>query len=116
MRTRLAALMFLEYAVQGLWAVPLAAFLMGSPHEGGLNMPAGHVALIYATMAIGATVTPLLLGLLCDRLFAMQRMLAVLHVVGAGILGAALFWCVQSQGYVRAAFDTVDEREKECHV
>jgi nucleoside transporter len=86
MRTRLAALMFLEYAVQGLWSVPLAAFLMGSPHEGGMNMPAGSVALIYATMAIGATVTPLLLGLLCDRLFAMQRMLGVLHLVGAGLL------------------------------
>ena len=52
MRTRLAALMFLEYAVQGLWAVPLAAFLMASPHEGGLNMRPGPVALIYATMGI----------------------------------------------------------------
>ena len=50
MRTRLAAVLFLEYAVQGLWSVPLAAFLMGSPHEGGLNMPAGPVALIYTTL------------------------------------------------------------------
>ena len=73
MRTRLGLVMFLEYAVQGLWAVPLAAFLMGSPHEGGLNMPAGPVALIYATMAVGAVLTPLLVGLLCDRLFAVQR-------------------------------------------
>src|SRR5437868_5097671 len=88
MRTRLAAVLFLEYAVQGLWAVPLAAFLMGSPHEGGLNMPAGPVALIYATMAIGAIVTPLLVGLLCDRLFPVQRMLAGLHLVGAGLLAA----------------------------
>src|SRR5205823_15064054 len=93
MRTRLAALMFLEYAVQGLWSVPLAAFLMGSPHEGGLNMPAGPVALIYATMAVGATLTPLLVGLLCDRLFAVQRTLAFLHLLGAGMLGVALWWC-----------------------
>src|SRR5580698_3125015 len=104
MRTRLAALMFLEYAVQGLWAVPLASFLMGSPHEGGLNMPAGHVALIYATMAVGATVTPLLLGLLCDRLFAAQRMLAVLHLVGAGLLSVALVLCGNSVRQTGDAF------------
>jgi nucleoside transporter len=104
MRTRLAALMFLEYAVQGLWAVPLAAFLMGSPHEGGLNMRPGPVALIYATVAIGATVTPLLLGLLCDRLFAVQRVLAVLHLVGAGLL-AAMFWSsLSSANDARTAF------------
>src|SRR5689334_16502437 len=94
LRTRLAAVMFLEYAVQGLWVVPLAAFLMGSPHEGGLNMPAGHVALIYATLAIGATLSPLVVGLLADRLFQLQRVLGVLHLVGAGLLAAALWWCL----------------------
>jgi nucleoside transporter len=107
MRTRLAAVLFLEYAVQGLWSVPLAAFLMGSPHEGGLNMPAGPVALIYATMAVGATLTPLLVGLLCDGLFAVQRMLAVLHFVGAALLAMALWWCVRSQNEVRTAFEEV---------
>src|SRR2546421_11453926 len=104
LRARLAALMFLTYAVMGLWAVTLGAFLMGAPHEGGLNMPAGHVALIYATMAIGATVTPLFIGLLCDRLFAVQRMLAVLHFVGAGLLAAMLLWCVYSANEVHNAF------------
>ncbi len=106
MPTRLAALMFLEYAVYGLWSVPLTAFLMGSPHEGGLNMPAGPVALIYATMAMGAVIMPLLLGLLCDRLFAMQRMLGVLHLVGAGLLAVALWWCVASKNDVRDTFLT----------
>src|SRR5215211_4008640 len=94
MRPLLAALMFLEYAVQGLWVVPLAPFLMASPHEGGLNMPAGHVALLYATFAIGATLSPLIVGLVADRLFPLQRVLAVLHLVGAGLLAAALWWCL----------------------
>src|SRR5947207_1857627 len=104
LRTRLAALMFLEYAVQGLWVVPLAAFLMGSPHEGGLNMPAGDVALIYATLAIGATLSPLIVGLLADRVFQLQRVLAVLHLVGAGLLGTALWWSVSSASNVRQPF------------
>jgi nucleoside transporter len=77
---------------------------MASPHEGGLNMPAGPVALIYATMAIGAVVTPLLVGLLCDRLFAVQRVLAVLHLVGAGLLAAMLCWCVASREDVWTVF------------
>jgi nucleoside transporter len=96
--------MFLEYAVQGVWAVPLGAFLMGSPHEGGLNMPAGHVAAIYATMAVGALVTPLVVGLLCDRLFAMQRVLAVLHFVGAALLATMLWWSVTAAEDLRSTF------------
>jgi nucleoside transporter len=107
LRPRLAALMFLTYAVYGVWAVTLGAFLMGSPHEGGLNMPAGHVALIYATLAVGATVSPLLAGLLADRLFATQRVLAVLHLVGAGLLAAMLWVCVSSTGQVRQEFDRI---------
>jgi nucleoside transporter len=87
LRVRLAGLMFLQYFVMGLWAVTLGAFLMGSPHEGGLNMSARHVGLIYGTLAIGATVSPLFVGLLADRLFATQRVLAVLHMLGAGLLG-----------------------------
>jgi nucleoside transporter len=110
MRTRLAAMMFLQYAVQGLWAVPLAAFLMASPHEGGLNMPAGRVALIYATMSIGALVSPLLLGLICDRLVAVQRMLAGLHFVGAGLLAAMLVWGVRCEKDVQDAFDEIADR------
>src|SRR5690242_20939790 len=95
-RARLAGLMFLQYFVMGLWAVTLGAFLMGSPHEGGLNMTARHVGLIYGTMALGATVAPLFVGLLADRLFATQRVLAALHLLGAGLLAAAA-WTSETQ-------------------
>src|SRR5438105_2073302 len=86
---RLAGLMFLQYFVMGLWAVTLAAFLMGSPHEGGLNLSARHVGLIYGTSAIAATISPLFVGLLADRLFATERVLAVLHLIGAVLLSMA---------------------------
>src|SRR5689334_20587518 len=104
-RARLAGLMFLQYFVMGLWAVTLGAFLMGSPHEGGLNMTARHVGLIYGTMALGATVAPLFAGLLADRLFATQRVLAFLHLLGAGILAVTLWWCWLSMYYVEDAFN-----------
>src|SRR5207249_3662787 len=108
---RLAGLMFLQYFVMGLWAVTLAAFLMGSPHEGGLNLTAGHVGLIYGTLALGATVSPLFVGLLADRLFATQRVLAALHLVGAGLLAAMLWLCTQHQKDVRAIFDLHADKE-----
>src|SRR5262249_43712841 len=82
-------LMFWQYFVFGLWAVTLAAFLMGSPHEGGLNLSARHVGLIYGTSAIAATLSPLFIGLLADRLFATQHVLAALHLIGAVLLMAA---------------------------
>jgi nucleoside transporter len=104
---RLAGLMFVQYFVMGLWAVTLGAFLMGSPHEGGLNLSARHVGLIYSTFAIAATLAPLLVGLIADRLFATQRVLAVLHLIGAGLLGAALWWSVQSAKDVWATFERV---------
>jgi nucleoside transporter len=103
--------MFLQYFVMGLWAVTLGAFLMGSPHEGGLNLSARHVGLIYGTMAIGATVSPLFVGLLADRLFATQRVLAALHLLGAGILLAACLTCVGYAADVREAFDRIARRE-----
>jgi nucleoside transporter len=110
-RARLAGLMFLQYFVMGLWAVTLAAFLMGSPHEGGLNLTARHVGLIYGTMAIGATVAPLFVGLLADRLFATQRVLAALHLLGAGLLGAMVWWSASCVREVRSAFDEIAQGE-----
>ena len=86
LRVRLSVMMFLQYAVMGLWAVTLPTFLKATPLEGGLNLSARDVGLIYGTLALGATVAPLFVGLLADRLFAIQRVLTVLHLVGAVLL------------------------------
>src|SRR3954452_1908356 len=102
---RLAGLMFWQYSVMGLWAVTLAAFLMGSPHEGGLNLSARHVGLIYGTSAVAATLSPLFVGLLADRLFATQRVLAVLHLLGAVLLTAAARTGEAYQADVEHAFN-----------
>src|SRR5262249_19128208 len=77
---------------------------MGSPHEGGLNLSARHVGLIYGTLAIGATVSPLFVGLLADRLFATQRVLAALHLLGAGLLGGMLWASMVYAKEVRTVF------------
>jgi nucleoside transporter len=105
LRLRLSILMFLEFGILGLWAVPLPTFLKAAPHEGGLGLSAGDIGLIYSTLALGATLSPLLVGLLADRLFATQRVLAVLHLAGAGLLLLAFRTCVSHQADVELAFD-----------
>src|SRR5436190_6233795 len=102
---RLAGLMFLQYFVMGLWAVTFAAFLMGSPHAGGLNLSARHVGLIFGTFALAATVSPLFVGLLADRLFATQRVLAALNLLGAVLLTAAARTGGAYQAEVEHAFN-----------
>src|SRR5437588_7677592 len=105
LRLRLSLLMFLQYAILGLWAVTLPTFLKSPPNEGGLALPARDVGLLYGTLALGATIAPLFVGLLADRLFATQRVLAVLHFAGAVLLIAAAHACEKHRDEVAFAFD-----------
>jgi len=81
---RLSVMMFLEYFVWGSWYVTLGTWLAGSLHFSGQQI--GWAA---GTTAIGAIVAPFLVGLVADRYFATQRVLAALHCAGAVLLFAA---------------------------
>ena len=103
LRMRLSVMMFLQYFVWGAWAVALVTFLSNLPTEGGLDFSGGDVGWIYATSAIGAMISPLFIGLFADRLFATQRVLAVLHLAGAGLLAWAAYTCNQQMPAVQVA-------------
>jgi nucleoside transporter len=83
-RAKLCVMMFLQYAIWGSWAVSMGGYLNSELHFSGEQIGA-----IYATTAIAAMISPLYIGFLADRLFATERMIAVLHLIGAGLLGAA---------------------------
>jgi nucleoside transporter len=83
-RLKLSVMMFLQYAVWGSWAVSMGGYL-----DGTLGFTGGQIGAIYATTAIAAMISPLYMGYLADRLFATEKMIAVLHLIGAGLLGAA---------------------------
>ncbi len=83
-RTKLSVMMFLQYAIWGSWAVSMGGYL-----DGTLGFSGGQIGAIYATTAIAAMISPLYMGYLADRLFATEKMIAVLHLIGAGLLGAA---------------------------
>ena len=81
LRLRLSGMMFLEYFVWGSWFVTLGTYLIKTR-----QFSAPDVGLAYGTSALGALVAPLLVGMVADRFFATERILAVLHLAGGGLL------------------------------
>ena len=71
----------LSLELRGTWYVT-----MGTYATTRLNFAGGQVGLVYGSTAVGALVSPLIVGIVADRFFPTQRILAVLHLVGAGLL------------------------------
>ena len=83
-RLKLSIMMFLQYAIWGAWAVSIGGYL-GST----LKFTGAEIGAVYATTAIAAMISPIYVGYLADKLFATEKMIAVLHLIGAVLLGAA---------------------------
>ena len=83
---RLAAMVFLHYFVWSCWYNTLSVYLLK------LNFTGGQIGLAYGTTAIGALISPFLIGVIADRYVPAQRLLGVLHLLGAGLL-----WWISQQ-------------------
>lgn len=81
MKWRLRLMMLFEYAIWGAWYVTVGTWLGKTLHFSGQEIGA-----IAGTTAIGAMISPLFVGLLADRLFDTRSVLAILHIIGAGLL------------------------------
>ena len=81
MRVRLSLMMFLEYFIWGAWYVTLGTWLGQQLHFSG-----EQIGVVAGTTALGAAISPFLVGLMADQLFANQRLLAALHGIGGLLL------------------------------
>ncbi len=95
---RLAAMMFLQYFGLSAAIVPLTRYLQTPPADGGLGFSPTHVGYIYMTFAVGAVVAPMVVGLLADRWFAAEKVIAGTHALMAALMGAAGWWCDHYDG------------------
>lgn len=84
MKMRLSAMMFLEYFTWGAWYVTFGTWLSASLHLTGQQ-----IGVAAGTTAVGAILAPFLVGLIADKYFSTQRVLAALHCAGAVLLLAA---------------------------
>jgi nucleoside transporter len=71
-------MMFLEFFIWGAWFVTLGIFLNSNLHATG-----GQSASVFSTQSWGAIIAPFIIGLIADRYFNAEKILGVLHLVGA---------------------------------
>ena len=75
---QLSLMMFLEFFIWGGWFVTMGIYLPNS-----LKTSGGEIAMAYSTQSWGAIIAPFIIGLIADRFFNAERILGILHLVGA---------------------------------
>ncbi len=80
-RAKLSVMMFLEYFVYGAWYVTAGTYLTET-----LKFSGSRVGLAYGSMGIAAMISPFFVGMIADRFFSSERVMAILLIVGAALL------------------------------
>ncbi len=80
-QAQLSIMMFLEFFIWGGWFVTLGSFLGNN-----LNASGAETGMAYSTQSWGAIIAPFIIGLIADRFFNAEKILGVLHILGAVLM------------------------------
>lgn len=100
-RLQLSVMMFLEFFVWGSWYVTAPNYL------GTIGFTAGDFGWTYSVGPIAGIISPFFVGMVADRFFPAQRVLGVMHLMGALLMfGATMLMGGESPspGLINLAF------------
>ncbi|XLS28962.1 nucleoside permease [Flavobacteriaceae bacterium M23B6Z8] len=78
---QLSFMMFLEFFIWGGWFVTLGTYLATN-----LQATGAETAMAFSTQSWGAIIAPFIIGLIADRYFNAEKILGVLHIIGAVLM------------------------------
>lgn len=81
-RFRLSAMMFINFFIWGIWFVTMGTYLT----MGKIAADGAQTGLAYGTQCLGAIIAPFIVGIIADRFVSAQKILGVLHLMGAVIM------------------------------
>jgi len=82
-KIRLGAMMFVQYIIWGAWYVTLTNYLTST-----LGFTGTQAGAVFGTTALASLLAPFFVGLVADRFFATERVMATLYALGAVLLVA----------------------------
>ena len=80
-RIQLCIMMFLNFFVWGAWFVTLNTFLINNLKASGAQSGS-----VFSTQSWGAIIAPFIIGLIADRFFNAEKILSILHLLGAVLM------------------------------
>src|SRR6266567_7835338 len=86
MKVRLMAMMYLQFFIWGSW------YATGGNYMGSHGMR-DVIYLVYLASPIGSIVSPFFLGMIADRFFAVEKLMAIMH-----LLSGIFLLCAPSLG------------------
>jgi nucleoside transporter len=78
---KLSLMMLLEYFIWGAWYVTMGTYMTKF-----LGASGSEIGSAYSALAIATMISPFFVGMVADRYFAAQRIMGILHIVGAALL------------------------------
>ncbi len=81
MKIRLSIVMFIQFFIWGSWYITMGTYLKYTLHFSG-----AQIGLAYSTAAIASMISPFIVGMIADRYFSANRVMAFLNAVGVVLL------------------------------
>src|SRR5882762_4757404 len=81
LKTKLSFFMFLQYFIWGSWYVSMGTYLANI-----LKFSGQEIGAAYGAFAIGSMISPFFVGLIADRYFSSEKLLAALGVLSGIVM------------------------------